>query len=326
MPDYIITVRAQDSDGAFTDNPGPTQFLSVTDGQQDYSGATILARTHWVNQVLGLAGNNRDATGAVRGDVLVFIHGYNNTISNILARHRILKQQLPVHGFEGVVVSFDWPCDDVALAYLEDRERAKLTAFQLVRDCILLLARRQSQGDCNANVHLLAHSTGAYVIREAFDDADDRSAIASANWAVSQIALIAGDVSSTSMAIENPEGESIYRHCIRLTNYANPYDEVLQLSNVKRIGVAPRVGRVGMPTDSPPSAVNVDCGAYYESAAEAPPPAALAEVRSHSWYFGDPVFTEDLAQTLNGNIDRGVIRTRELMSPGRFRLIAPRAH
>lgn len=323
MPDYVITIRARDDAGAFTDNPGPTQFLVVPDGQSDYSQAVALAPGVWVGQVLSLSPPVPDATGTVRSDVLVFIHGYNNTIADVLTRHRLLKQGLPNHGFGGMLVSFDWPCDDVALAYVADRVRAKNTALQLVQDCIMLLARRQAQGDCDTNVHLLAHSTGAYVIREAFDDADDRNAVASANWTVSQLALIAGDVSSASMSAGNSSSNSIYRHCIRLTNYSNPYDEVLQLSNVKRVGVAPRVGRVGLPTDSPPTAVNVDCGDYYQATAQLPPPLTLTGVRSHSWYFGDPVFTEDLAQTLNGNIDRRVITTREVISPGRFKLLAP---
>ena len=36
-------------------------------------------------------------------------------------------------------------------------------------------------------------------------------------------------VSSGSMAEGNAASDSTYRHCVRLTNYSNPYDEVLQL-------------------------------------------------------------------------------------------------
>jgi len=115
-----------------------------------------------------------------------------------------------------------------------------------VDDCIALFSSIQ-RPDCRINVHLLAHSTGAYVVREAFDDADDRPAVAQRNWMVSQIALIGGDVSSQSMSEGNATTESLMRHCVRLTNYSNPYDSVLKLSNVKRLGAAPRVGRVGLP-------------------------------------------------------------------------------
>jgi esterase/lipase superfamily enzyme len=321
VAEYVITARRKDANGQYTDDPGPTLFLRLPDNPQDYSQAVSLPADTWANEVQAIAGRVTDATGIARGDVLVFIHGFNNTIPNVLSRQLQLKQRLSAAQFGGAVVSFDWPCDDVALAYLPDRERAKQTAFQLVRDCIAVLARRQSQGGCDVNVHLLAHSTGAYVIREAFDDADDRNAIAAANWTISQLAIIAGDVSSGSMSAGSSSSDSIYRHCIRLTNYSNPYDEVLQLSNVKRVGLAPRLGRVGLPADAPSVAVNIDCGDYYESIKDTFAPPSLTD--SHSWYFDDPVFTEDLAQTLNGDVDRGVITTRSQLNPGRYKLQLP---
>ncbi|MBK8965055.1 MAG: alpha/beta hydrolase [Candidatus Competibacteraceae bacterium] len=111
------------------------------------------------------------------------------------------------------------------------------------------------------------HSTGAYVVREAFDDADDKE-LPNMSWAVSQIIFAAGDVSAASMATGNGDSESLYRHCVRLTNYSSRYDQALDLSNVKRLGVSPRVGRVGLPGNAPPRAVNVDCTAYYAKLAD----------------------------------------------------------
>ena len=145
----------------------------------------------------------------------------------------------------------------MTLNYLEDRHDAKQTALQLVTDGITLFAEEQGT-DCTINVHLLGHSTGAYVIREAFDDADDAS-LANNSWLVSQIALIGGDVSSASLSDTTASAESLYRHCTRLTNYSNRHDAVLKLSNAKRVGMAPRVGRVGLPTDAPSKAVDIDC-------------------------------------------------------------------
>jgi transposase/pimeloyl-ACP methyl ester carboxylesterase len=278
------------------------------------------AGRRWVREVVGQVVKTKDATGVQRGDVLVFIHGYNNSMAEVLTRHRILKRDLPTHGFAGTVISFDWPCYATALAYVADREEAKLTAFGLVRDCIWRVARMQSQLDCDINVHLLAHSTGAYVVQEAFDDADDRRAINSINWTVSQIALISGDISSASMTAGDADTESIYAHCVRLTNYSNGNDEVLQISNIKRVGIEPRVGRVGLPPLAPSIAVNVGCSGYYQAAIgpNAQGPAGITA--SHSWQFGDSVFTEDLAQTLNGNLDRTVITTREAVAVNRFAL------
>jgi alpha-beta hydrolase superfamily lysophospholipase len=193
MPDYVITARAPQG-STFSDDPGPTSFLEVPDCAPTTAPTQAIPRDDWVRKVIARAGRKRDGTGAMRGDVLVFIHGYDNEPPIVLRRHRRLQVDLPQHDYNGVVISFDWPAQEIALAYLEDREKAKLTAFRLVKDCIELFARMQSGADCDINVHLLAHSTGAYVVREAFDDADDRRAIAMVNWTASQVAFIGADV------------------------------------------------------------------------------------------------------------------------------------
>ena len=111
---------------------------------------------------------------------------------------------------------------DCTLAYLADRHKAKQTALRLVTDGVRPLRCGQLP-DCPVNLHLLGHSTGAYVIREAFDDADDMQ-LKNAAWNVSQICLVAADVSSRSLAAEIREGASLYTHCQRLTNYFSRHD------------------------------------------------------------------------------------------------------
>jgi esterase/lipase superfamily enzyme len=178
-----------------------------------------------------------------------------------------------------------------------------------VDDCIALLAAYQVQ-DCWINLHVMAHSMGAYVVREAFTDADDRWQIAAVNWMVSQMMLVAGDISSSSLAEGNPLSASLYRHCLRLTNYWNPYDVILKLSNAKRVNIGPRAGRVGLPANAPLKAVDVDCGAYYHQLTAGEAPEARA-IHSHSWYFDDPVFCQDVVLTIAGDLSRDRFPTRE---------------
>jgi Alpha/beta hydrolase of unknown function (DUF900) len=321
--DYCITIRKRSGTG-FGDDPGKTSFLGVKDDATDFDASQSMSPANWVRAVLSSIGAGRkDATGIVRRDLLVFVHGYNNTPPIVLQRQRKLTSDLKEAGYLGGVVSFDWPSGDVALAYLNDREKAKQTAFALVRDCIELFARTQANVDCDVNVHLLAHSTGAYVVQEAFDDADDRSLTAGMNWTASQIVFIGGDISSASLAQGDSETQSIFRHCVRLTNYSNPFDEVLQLSNVKRVGLRPRVGRVGLPPDAPTSAVNIDCSTYYQEMIKTRDPATIIGVPSHSWQIGDPTFTQDLSDTLQGALDRRAISTRLPLATGQFELIKP---
>ena len=306
MPDFLICVRNIDR-GVFGNEPGSTHFLKLPAATKTPTPRHRIKKKDWIDCV------RRDAvvghshrTNQDCGDILVFVHGYNNSQRTVVERHRQIKDELKAAGYKGVVVSFDWPSNDNVLNYLEDRSDAKRTAIKLVDDCIKVFSIMQSH-ECGINVHLLAHSTGAYVVREAFDDADDRRAIARTNWTVSQVLFIAADISAKSLSADSPKSSSLFRHCTRLTNYSNPFDVVLKLSNVKRVGLAPRLGRVGLPEGAAPNAVNVDCGSYYDQNKDA---MKGGVTKSHSWHIGDKTLVQDMVLTLLGDIDRNVIPTR----------------
>src|SRR5690606_20724800 len=99
----------------------------------------------------------------------------------------------------------------------------------------------------------------------------------------------------------------------------------LKLSNTKRIGVAPRAGRVGLPDDAPAKAADVDCSTYYEllnrdATIRSADQRATAGRFDHSWYLGNALFTRDLFETLKGELDRNVIPTRTVADNGRLHL------
>src|SRR5262249_21433671 len=153
------------------------------------------------------------------GDILFFVHGYNNSVDDVDKRHKLIQSALTQNGFPCCVISFDWPSGTTALGYLQDRDHAKITSIRLVSAGIRLFVKNQAE-KCDVRVHVLGHSTGAFVIREAFDHADDGQATAT-SWTAGQLVLIAGDVSAVSFSAADPETESTYRHCYRLTNYFN---------------------------------------------------------------------------------------------------------
>lgn len=313
MPDYIICVR-NTRRGEFGAEPGPTKFLRVPSNRTPGPQHGI-ARKRWVDDVMALGHTHQDThTGEDCGDVVVFVHGYNTSPAAVARSHRKLRRNMAEQGFKGALVSFDWPSDDRAINYLEDRSDAKLTALRLVDDGISLLAATQFRG-CKINLHVVAHSMGSYVVREAFDDADDRPAVAASSWTVSQVCLVGADVSSLSMSATDARSRSLYRHCTRLTNFQNPYDSVLKLSNVKRVGVAPRAGRRGLPDDAPLKGVNVNCGAHFS--------ARYADTgdNGHSWYFDDEVFIADLVATIAGDADRRVTAKRRVDGRGELHLL-----
>jgi esterase/lipase superfamily enzyme len=304
--DYIFCARNTRA-GAFGTDPGPTKYLEVPPGAAGPNPSHAITRRAWFDNVIAAATTSRTPGGHPVGDVLIYVHGFNMSQALMLDRHRRIRAGLKADGYRGVVVSFDWPSGDQAINYLPDRVDAKATAIRLVTDGIGPFSRFIDQG-CEISVHLLVHSMGAYVLREAFDDADDRPAVAATSWTVSQVMLASADVSADSMGV-TASSSSLYRHCVRLTNYSNPYDSVLSVSGVKRVGVSPRVGRIGLPEGAPPKAVNVNVGDYYDANR-----ASFAQIpnHDHSFYFHDPTFLRDVHFTLKGEIDRAAIPTRVL--------------
>ncbi|MBS0570600.1 MAG: alpha/beta hydrolase [Proteobacteria bacterium] len=315
MPnDFVMSARAV-KNGAFAVAVAKTaRFLEVPEDANP-SPDQAVGRNAWFDAVQAAA-SWTNAKGEDRGDVLFIVHGYNESEADVMNRHRQIRSGLAQVGFKGAVVSFDWPCGINALAYVFDRARARDSAAMLVNDGIRQLSARQTP-HCAINIHVLGHSTGAYVIREAFDRADDTQ-LAQQSWTVSQILFAAGDISSASMSGGNPTSAGLFNHCVRLTNYWNSHDIVLDISNVKRIGIAPRVGRVGLPDNAPAASVDVDCSSYYAQIDSHP----LPDVASHSWYFGDAVFAQDLFETIIGIESRNV-STRSVGADGKLRLVKP---
>ncbi len=327
MVDFVMSVRGVSGE-AFDETVGTTRFLIVPDNVDPAPvDEQIKTPADWFAQVIA-SGKWTNDDKKERGDILFIVHGYNNSVSQVMSRHRQIKLGLAASKFKGVVVSFDWPCGTDALAYMVDRHLAKISAFKLVDDGIWQLSARQTP-DCPINIHLLGHSTGAYVIREAFDDADD-SQVPHSAWLVSQILFAAGDVSVGCMSEGESGARSIYQHCVRLTNYSNSNDAVLDISNIKRAGIAPRVGRNALPDDAPANTYNVDCTEYYALYAGDPSipiadgPKTVDGAQSHSWYFGNSIFTADLFQTMIG-FPSSPRTTRVIGRDGRLHLVRPPA-
>jgi len=306
--DYIISARKRSGD-QFIAEPGPLRFLKVPRDAAAYDATHLVSSAkQWVSEVQGLAdGDENPNSISLTGDVLVFVHGYNNAIPVILERLRLLRETLRAEGWHGEVIAFDWPSDNQTLNYLEDRSDAAEVAHELVTKGIRLLMVNQKAG-CTTNVHVLGHSTGAYVIMEAFAQAEKQGDLFKSDWRIGQVAFIAGDVAADSLSASSDWSAPMYRRIMRLTNYANPFDSVLAVSNAKRLGVSPRAGRSGLPLDVPRKAVNVNCGEYFVTLD--PNNARFVGTWNHSWHIGNPVFARDLAMTLEGAIDRIAIPTR----------------
>ena len=254
LSNFVISVRnverRKGKEPAFGNEPGPTRYLEVPDGETPHPEKHKKPLSEWLKRVVERAevGRREETPGSpvggyAFGDVIVFVHGYNNSTAAVMHRHNLLQKRLGEQGYEGAIVSFDWPSATTTLNYLEDRSDARTTADRLVTDGIAVLARNQlaqDRNECDIDVHLLGHSTGAYVIREGFYLAEQNRSLSRVNWMVSQVALIGGDIARSSLSASDSKSGALFRHAIRITNYQNPHDAALQISNVKRVGAAPQ--------------------------------------------------------------------------------------
>lgn len=321
---FLVCARAIGDNGEYIAEPGETSFLRVARRSNTYSPADAISKARWTKAVIAAADGEEDEVTGATGNILFFVHGYNNDIPTVLWRTRTLRQSLASQGWKGLVVGFDWPSDNSTLNYLEDRSDAAHVAQRLIDGALNILVQAQFPDDsnvpsCTINVHLLGHSTGAYVIMEAFAQAAKNGEYFKRPWRIAQVAFIGGDVSSESLSANSDWAAPMYQRIFRLTNYSNGFDKVLGVSNMKRLGTAPRAGRIGLPNDAPRKAVNVDCSSYFET--KDPEKSKYVGTFNHSWHIGDELFALDLALTLEGEIDREVIPTRRF-EQGQLRLTA----
>jgi len=327
MKNYILTTRNIDTDKAsFGNIHSSASYLAVQDSKLKPAPSDVRPNFQtWATEIITdlkkKAGRN-----PVSLDVVFYVHGYNTSSEEALKRQRLIEKRLIQSGFTSTVIGFDWPSADIAVMYETDRLEAMRTAAELVTAGIAEFVK-YSRPDCTVNLHIVAHSMGAYVVREAFRQADKaRVSNQGTQWKVSQIALLAADISSDCFESGHADMDSVFQHCSRLTNYYSGHDTVLGVSNVKNLDISSRVGRVGMPTnvDTNPKAVDVDCTNRYNALSEDQRKTSMAKCMdgsvTHSWYFDDDVWYQDLAMTLAGRIDRNYFPTRERMASNDFAL------
>lgn len=314
MNDLMISIRKikKKKTGKVWNNddtaPGSSQFLSMSNSSQ-CNPEDALSRKDWLTTVT----QHCEQSSA---PILCYIHGYQPDAGNALRTQRQLRQQLEKIGFDGLLIGFDWASPAVAVADWDDRDNAHDSARRLRDDCINVLCSQQDR-DCATDVHVLAHGSGAWLLREAMTLADQKRSLKNRYWCVNQIAFIGADVSSRSLRSDNPKSRSLYRHCHGLTNYQNPGDDTLSLAHSKHAPLSERAGRVGLPRhERQHQSINVNCLDQYNIIAEENDESSKTQTGhfAHDWYLQNPVFLQDLLHCLNGRIDRHYIPTRHLIN------------
>ena len=236
-------------------------------------------------------------------NLLVFIHGFDNTFENAITRAAFNQQWLEQSGVAGAstaVVAFSWPSAGKLIgipfpdmAYRGDQTRAGQSGLHLMTffaNLQPLIDATRAKGN---RVFLLAHSMGNWALQAAVE-----SWFAHGNgdaFLFEEAFLAAADEVYNSFEF-GPQGRlsGLSRLARRISIYSSERDEVLKLSSV--LNLVQRLGQDGPHDESdatlfPPNKyLMVDCSNATDY--------AFNPESSHQYYRRSPQVRADIAKTM----------------------------
>jgi len=281
----------------FTNNRSTVTRYVALEGQTPGSGGwkgAIISQPDWLQKLR--------ASGAAHG-VLIYVHGFNTSQADMLRRMDKIEMGLRAEGFQGAVVAFDWPSDGSVLNYDPDKTDAKHVAPFLVHDALVPIMKMSGK----PKTSILAHSMGAFLTLRALSDVGDSVVSGSGAWKLDQVCFASADADAAWLE-KGAWGALILKHrSRRFTNYYNGRDRVLKLSGGLINGGRKRLGRIGMPQLVTAKQFDVYCNEQYLRDV---PDNEQTMLYSHTWWFDNPGFYNDLNRTLRGD-DAETMPTRK---------------
>lgn len=237
-------------------------------------------------------------------EVLIYVHGFNNTHHDVRRRLKTLRIHLANAGFSGAVAAFDWPSDtNLDLEELVTRDgyqqvvgKAHLSAPFLIDNLINLLWKRNKK----LKINLLAHSLGARLVVEALLKVGSKGAPLTLPNALHHVAFVAADIDQNAMMKGAGYASALERNAEGLTSYYSEVDRVLDVSGKPLFNrYSRRVGQYGLKPNPPEGFADVATLNRY--LALLPEGHAPETIGSHNWYFDDTAaFYPDLIEVLKG--------------------------
>ncbi len=226
-------------------------------------------------------------------DTLAFIHGYNVSFENALISGAMLRERYASTERKLNVVVFSWPSDGSMLpllAYKRDRSDARASGPALARLMFrlrdLLYSIRRGE-ECGGKIHLMAHSMGNYVLRNALQDLR-RGVGGALPRLFDELFLFAADEDDDAFE---------YDHKLRplpgiadsVHVYFNRGDAALVVSDRTKSNPA-RLGARGprLPLGVPGNVSLVDCS------------EVLGGLVEHDYYLSNPKVRRDVGRVLDG--------------------------
>lgn len=249
----------------------------------------------------------RDRMASGKHDTLVYIHGFNVSFVDALSAAARLAAEIP--GDYNVVL-FSWPSDGAMIpwmSYYSDREDARASGPALARAYLMLyefVADMKEADRCERAIHVLAHSMGAYVLRQGVQAVQAKEPRKFVRL-FDQVILAAADEDDDCFE-SDAKLRPLPSLARRVTVYFNRADRALLISDKTKAN-PDRLGSDGpRMMDLLPKKVNiVDCSRIA---------AAADPVVQHSYYINNPSIAADITATL-ANQEAMAIDNRDVTRP-----------
>ena len=134
-------------------------------------------------------------------DVLIYLHGFANSMESALDRAGELKDKYRVHGKRPHVFAFGWPSDgktQPSTKYHDDRVDALFSGIAMARALLRLIDflrdLKELDERCGCGIHLVAHSMGNYALRCALQHLETELGVRRLPRLFNHVFLMAADV------------------------------------------------------------------------------------------------------------------------------------
>lgn len=244
---------------------------------------------------------HEDMYAETGGDLLIYVHGYNNNLDKSIRTLGILESRFaqansPVRH----LMLFAWPSQNKKIKYRDDMKDTEESGQALARNILKLqtfLETYFEEGDkkpCDRKIHIIAHSSGARVLKYAMDYLRNGSHGMSVRTIFHEAILAAADVDDHEVQTHHSMGY-LCQISNRLHNYNHKGDIALFISKTTK-NAHRRLGHKGVPEFSnlPSNLVMVDVTGVKEDA------NGIDDLVNHWYYYTAPDVVNDILAVLKG--------------------------
>lgn len=221
-----------------------------------------------------------------RGELLVFVHGYNVTFDDAVRRTAQIAFDLR---FAGASVCYSWPSQGGLLKYTVDETNVAWTAPHLKQFLLAIVARSGAR-----SINLIAHSMGnralTSVLRDVALEMRDEKRL------FNQVVLAAPDIDAE--VFKHDIAPAMLPTAHKFTLYASSDDQALRAS--RRVHGYARAGDSGEQLVVVPGIETIDVSGIDTS------------LLGHSYYASNDAILSDLRQIVHGAVPAG---QRAMLSP-----------